>query len=96
MQALKCWPETIEREDHVEKEVLHKLIDPSKVHMYSLIHLLMYTTLHLVTSKSLTTGEKCCTLWSVTTCRCYRAKGHVNLVQCRKTCQKKIQPTLPQ
>ena len=31
VQPLKCWPETIEKEDHVEKEVLQKLIDPSKV-----------------------------------------------------------------
>ena len=66
MQALKCWPETIEKEDHVEKEVLHKLIDPSKVQFDT---------------------------WSVT--RCYRAKGHVNLVQCRKTCQKKNSTNIP-
>ena len=91
MQALKCWPETIEKEDHLEKEVLHKLIDPSKVQFDTFTNV-YYTACTVV--KSLTTGEKCCMLWSVT--RCYRAKGHVNLVQCRKTCQKKIQPTFPQ
>ena len=31
-QALKHWQETIAREDEVEKEVLQKLKDPSKVH----------------------------------------------------------------
>ena len=32
-QALKHWQETIAREDEVEKEVLQKLKDPSKVHL---------------------------------------------------------------
>ena len=60
MQALKCWPETIEKEDHVEKEVLCKLIDPSKVQFDTFTN--VNTTLHEVTGKSLTTGQKCCTL----------------------------------
>lgn len=32
-QALKHWQETIAREDEVEKVVLQKLKDPSKVHL---------------------------------------------------------------
>ena len=32
MQAIQSWSETIIKEDQVEKEVLQKLTDPSKVH----------------------------------------------------------------
>ena len=30
-QALRCWSETIEKEDQVEKQVLQRLMDASKV-----------------------------------------------------------------
>lgn len=35
-QALQGWSELIVKEDQVEKEVLQKLTDPSKVHFWTL------------------------------------------------------------